>query len=199
MPSSRTNAAPGIPATAIAANLHPQELKVRRRPLGIPTMLDRAMQALWLMALIPGGRNDSRSELLWFSTKTIDRRTPSNKLYVRSLNAILRNGFSKVIFEACFDNISHDWLLETCRWIRQFCANGCMQDSWTQGVLFPTEAGTPQGGIASPALANLALDGLEDAVYTAWRPNKTSRRACQGACHPLCGRLHRDRRLIGRC
>jgi RNA-directed DNA polymerase len=36
-----------------------------------------------------------------------------------------------------------------------------------QGVLFPTEAGTPQGGIASPVLANMALDGIEDAVRSA--------------------------------
>ncbi len=45
-----------------------------------------------------------------------------------------------------------------------------------KGVLFPTQAGTPQGGIASPVLANLALDGLEDAVYSAVGPTKTLRK-----------------------
>src|SRR3989442_680018 len=44
------------------------------------------------------------------------------------------------------------------------------------GVLFPTEAGTPQGGIASPVLANLALDGLEDAVASAVGRNATARK-----------------------
>jgi len=44
-----------------------------------------------------------------------------------------------------------------------------------KGVLFPTEAGTPQGGIASPVLANLALDGLEDAVRSALGRTKNAR------------------------
>jgi RNA-directed DNA polymerase len=41
--------------------------------------------------------------------------------------------------------------------LRKWLTAGCMD----QGTLYPTEAGTPQGGIASPVLANLALDGLE--------------------------------------
>jgi hypothetical protein len=45
-----------------------------------------------------------------------------------------------------------------------------------KGVLFPTEAGTPQGGIASPVLANLALDGLEDAVRSAIGRSANARR-----------------------
>ena len=45
-----------------------------------------------------------------------------------------------------------------------------------QRCAVPYGGGTPQGGIASPVLANLALDGLEEAVYSALGPNKTSRK-----------------------
>ena len=63
--------------------------------------------------------------------------------------------------KGCFDNIDHDWLLNhapTDRMIlKKWLKAGYMEDR----QLFPTEAGTPQGGIISPTLANLALDGLE--------------------------------------
>ncbi|MEX6748862.1 reverse transcriptase domain-containing protein, partial [Pseudomonas aeruginosa] len=63
--------------------------------------------------------------------------------------------------KGCFDNISHDWLMghaPTDREIlKKWLKAGYMEDR----QLFPTEAGTPQGGIISPTLANLVLDGLE--------------------------------------
>lgn len=74
--------------------------------------------------------------------------------------------------KSCFDGISHDWLLEHIpmdrkvleKWLRA----GFMED----GRLYPTEAGTPQGGIASPLLANLTLDGLEGAIRSAIQPRR---------------------------
>ncbi len=71
---------------------------------------------------------------------------------------------------ACFDTISHAWLCDHIlmdrRILRQWLTAGYV---W-QGALFPTTAGTPQGGIASPTLANLALDGLEACVRRAAAP-----------------------------
>lgn len=61
----------------------------------------------------------------------------------------------------CLDNISHDWLLNhtpTDRQIlRKWLKVGYMEDR----QLFATNAGTPQGGIISPVLANLVLDGMD--------------------------------------
>src|SRR5258707_10246739 len=50
---------------------------------------------------------------------------------------------------------------------RQILKQGRQAGYWEKGRLFPTTAGTPQGGIISPILANLALDGLEQAIQQA--------------------------------
>ena len=79
-------------------------------------------------------------------------------------NAPPRIGYSKADIESCFDRISHEWLLAHVPMdktiLRKWLKAGFMQ----QDVLYPTEEGTPQGGIISPVLANLALDGLEAAA-----------------------------------
>jgi RNA-directed DNA polymerase len=66
-----------------------------------------------------------------------------------------------------------------------------------EGKLYPTEAGTPQGGIASPILANFALDGLEAAVK-AVSPRGTKVNVIRYAddCVP---RTHRRMRFSGKC
>ena len=69
------------------------------------------------------------------------------------------------VFEAdikgCFDNISHDWILQHIplnkKVLGQWLKSGYIDNKdW-----FPTESGTPQGGIISPIIANMVLDGLE--------------------------------------
>lgn len=65
------------------------------------------------------------------------------------------------IFRGGFDNIGHSWLLENVPMDRTVLRKWLHAGFVDKGMLFPTEAGTPQGGIASPVLANLALDGLE--------------------------------------
>jgi RNA-directed DNA polymerase len=73
----------------------------------------------------------------------------------------------------CFDNISHEWMLRHVptdkEMLRKWLKAGFMENR----SLFPTEAGTPQGGIISPTLANLTLDGLEPLLkekFPATRP-----------------------------
>ncbi len=73
--------------------------------------------------------------------------------------------------KGCFDNISHDWMLKNIptdtevlrKWLR---AGYVDKRTW-----FATEAGTPQGGIISPTLANLTLDGLERVLKERFRPH----------------------------
>jgi RNA-directed DNA polymerase len=63
--------------------------------------------------------------------------------------------------KGCFDHISHEWMLQHVPTdkavLRQWLKAGYVENR----NLFPTEAGTPQGGIISPTLANMTLDGME--------------------------------------
>ncbi|HSC07838.1 MAG TPA: group II intron reverse transcriptase/maturase [Steroidobacteraceae bacterium] len=134
-----------------------------KRPLGIPTMRDRAMQALHLLALDPVAEVTGDGHSYGFRR---ERSTADAIAQVR--NVLGRDASPRWVLEGdikgCFDNIGHDWLLaNVCmdkgvlrKWLRAGFLEG--------GVLFPTRAGTPQGGIISPVLANIALDGLQRAL-----------------------------------
>ncbi|MFO7820157.1 MAG: group II intron reverse transcriptase/maturase [Halanaerobacter sp.] len=134
--------------------------KDKERPLGIPTMYDRAMQALYAMALDP--MIESKADRISFGFRKY-RSCADAKEYLFKLLGKKISG--KWILEGdirgCFDNISHNWIEENVlmdkQILKEFLKSGFIYDK----QLFPTEKGTPQGGIISPILANLTLDGLE--------------------------------------
>jgi len=64
--------------------------------------------------------------------------------------------------QACFDEISHDWMLANIPTDRLMLRKWLKAGFIDKGQLFPTTAGTPQGGSISPTLMNMTLDGLED-------------------------------------
>ncbi|MDS9765227.1 group II intron reverse transcriptase/maturase, partial [Pseudomonas aeruginosa] len=139
----------------------------KMRPLGIPTMRDRAMQALYLLALEPVAETTADGRSFGFRPE----RSTADAIE-QCFTALSKKVAPQWVLEGdikgCFDNISHDWLMghaPTDREIlKKWLKAGYMEDR----QLFPTEAGTPQGGIISPTLANLVLDGLEaklDAVF----------------------------------
>ncbi len=131
-----------------------------KRPLGIPTMKDRAMQALYLLALDPIAECQADPNSYGFRRERCCADALDQCHKILSLR-----GSAKWILEGdikgCFDHISHDWLLEhvpTDKAILQkWLKSGYMEKS----AFYETEAGTPQGGIISPVLSNLTLDGLE--------------------------------------
>ncbi|NDV96158.1 group II intron reverse transcriptase/maturase [Dysgonomonas sp. 521] len=140
--------------------IHIKKSNGKLRPLGIPTMRDRAMQALYLMALEPVAETtaDTRSYGFRKERCTMDA--------VQQCHNVLRKGYSpEWILEGdikgCFDHISHEWLLNNIPMdkvmLRKWLECGFVFNK----QLFPTEEGTPQGGIISPTLANMALDGLQ--------------------------------------
>lgn len=147
-----------------------------KRPLGIPTMRDRAMQALHLLALDPVAETTGDPDSYGFRR---ERSTADAIEQVR--NVLGRKASAKWVLEGdikgCFDNISHDWLV----------ANVCMDKGilrkWLKagfietGKLFPSHAGTPQGGIISPVLANIALDGLQHELTTLFSTVRQARAA----------------------
>ena len=132
----------------------------KKRPLGIPTMKDRAMQALYLMALEPVAETTGDPHSYGFRKERACRDAIE-----QCFNVLTSPGRAQWVLEgdikACFDTIDHEWLMANIPMekaiLRKWLKAGYME----KGRLYPTEAGTPQGGIISPVLANMALDGLE--------------------------------------
>jgi RNA-directed DNA polymerase len=133
------------------------------RPLGIPTKADRAQQALHLMGLLPIAEILADENSYGFRPKR-----SAHDAIQQCFTLLSRRHSAQWVLEgdikACFDRISHDWLLTHVMMdktvLKQWLKAGYMEEE----VLYPTEEGTPQGGIASPTLANMALDGLEKAI-----------------------------------
>jgi RNA-directed DNA polymerase len=132
----------------------------KRRGLGIPTMRDRAMQALYLLGLDPiaESRADGHSYGFRLERRCADALNQVHRLvsHLHGPQWILEGDIT-----ACFDRISHSWLLThvpmDTRVLRQWLEAGFLEKhAW-----FATTEGTPQGGIISPVLANWTLDGLQ--------------------------------------
>ncbi|MFB9126051.1 reverse transcriptase domain-containing protein [Paraburkholderia dipogonis] len=76
----------------------------------------------------------------------------------------------------CFDNFSHDWILKHIPMDKVVLRRWLKAGFIDKGTLFATEAGTPQGDIISPVIANMTLDGLEAAVDASVGPTPRARR-----------------------
>jgi RNA-directed DNA polymerase len=74
--------------------------------------------------------------------------------------------------KSCFDRISHAWLLKSIPMDKRMLQQWLQAGYWEKGRLFPTSEGTPQGGIISPLLANLTLDGMEQAIRSRIKPRR---------------------------
>jgi len=131
-----------------------------RRPLSIPCLQDRAMQALHLLALDPIAETLAEPNSYGFrlerSTADAIQQCYTVLAQKRSVQWILEGDI-----RSCFDSLSQEWLRANIPMdkaiLRQWLQAGFMD----KHVLYPTETGVPQGGVASPVLMNLALNGLE--------------------------------------
>ena len=135
-----------------------------KRPLGIPTMKDRALQALVKLVLEPEW--EARFEPNSYGFRA---GRSCHDAIGAIFNAI--NGKPKYVLDAdiakCFDRINQEKLLIKLntsptirRQIRAWLKAGVMDGK----QLFPTSEGTPQGGVISPLLANIALHGMEERI-----------------------------------
>ena len=119
------------------------------------------MQALCLLSLDPVAEGQADRNSYGFRKE----RSCADALE-QCFNVLARRGSAPWVLEgdikACFDRISHDWLLaHVPLWERVTLRKWLRAGYLEKQVWHPTEEGTPQGGIISPVLANLALDGLE--------------------------------------
>jgi len=136
------------------------------RPLSIPTMHDRAMQALYARALIPIAETTADPNSYAFRISRC-----CQDAIAQCFNALSKPNSAEWVLEAdikgCYDNMNHEWMLNNIpmdkRILRQWLKAGYIEDEcWHQ-----TEVGCPQGGIISPVLANMTLDGLEEVIRKA--------------------------------
>jgi RNA-directed DNA polymerase len=132
----------------------------KQRPLGIPTMKDRVMQAIVKAALEPEW--EAKFEANSYGFRPGRRAMDAIEQLHNTLN---KPGSSDWILDAdlkgCFDNIAHEPLLARIpvftTTIRRWLKAGVVE----LGHYTETDSGTPQGGVISPLLANIALDGME--------------------------------------
>jgi RNA-directed DNA polymerase len=142
----------------------PKPGKTEKRPLGIPVIADRAHQALIKLSLEPEW--EARFEPNSYGFR------PGRSCHdaIEAIFGAIKNKTAYVLdadISGCFDNISHEALLQklnapptTRRIIRAWLKAGVMDYE----VFSPTEKGTPQGGVISPLLANIALHGMEEEI-----------------------------------
>jgi len=137
--------------------------KKAKRPLGIPTMYDRAMQALYALSLDPVSEVTADKHSFGFR-KGRCAQDACEYIFANLARRYSPEWVLEGDIKGCFDNISHEWLMANIPMdksvLRQFLKAGFV----FRGDLFPTDDGTPQGGVISPILANMALDGLEKAL-----------------------------------
>jgi RNA-directed DNA polymerase len=144
----------------------------KMRGLGIPTVTDRVVQAVVKLVLEPIFEAG-------FSSSSYGFR-PGRRAHdaIEDIRMHAHNGYVRVFeadIHACFDEISHTALMDRVRrrvkdkrvlgLVKAFLKAGVMTES---GFVRDTPAGTPQGGILSPLLANIALSVLDDHFDQKW-------------------------------
>ena len=146
--------------------------KVRR--LGIPTVADRVVQAALKLVLEPIFEADFEPVSYGFRP---ERRAHDA---IAEIHMFGTKGYQWVLdadIEACFDSIDHMALMDrvrsrvkdkrVLRLVKAFLKAGILTEL---GDFEDTDAGTPQGGILSPLLANIALTVLDEHLHAPWKP-----------------------------
>jgi len=135
----------------------------KQRPLGIPTMTDRAQQALHLLALEPIAETNADVNSYGFRPKR------STADAIEQCFTVLAGRYRgqwilEADIKACFDRINHAWLDTHVPMDKQVLSKWLQAGYVENATWHLSEAGTPQGGIISPTLMNITLDGLEQVI-----------------------------------
>lgn len=147
--------------------------KAGNRPLSIPCMKDRAMQALWQLALDPIAEEMADPNSYGFRSK----RSVADAIE-QCFIVLSRKVSAKWVLEgdikACFDRLSHSWLEENIPMdkiiLRKFLKAGFME----KGVIYPITQGAAQGGVISPTISLIALSGLERILKDIFKTEKVN-------------------------
>jgi RNA-directed DNA polymerase len=157
----------------------------KKRPLGIPTLRDRIIQEIIRIALEPIVEYHSHDNSFGFRPKRSCQDAIGqlfNKLSRRTSPRYVIEGDIK----GCFDNISHEHITNTLKsWYvpsqtTNLINNILKAEIFHNGEVFDSETGTPQGGVISPLLANVALTAFDNFIE-----NNFSRKTTKGTVNPL--------------
>nr|WP_239536773.1 group II intron reverse transcriptase/maturase [Arthrobacter roseus] len=156
----------------------PGSSKLRR--LGIPTAMDRVVQASLALVLEPIFEADFKPVSYGFRPK---RRAQDAIAEIHALGTSSYRWVFEADIQACFDELKHSAVLEQVRQrvtdkrvlllISRFLKAGVMS---ADGKIKQSDTGTPQGGIISPLLANIALSVLDRHFCDKWDAHQTSQR-----------------------
>jgi len=132
-----------------------------KRPLGIPTVIDRAYQALWLLALLPIAESTADTHSYGFRP----HRSAQDCVGYVALCLKSPTVSKKFVLEGdisnFFDSVSHKWLLKNIPMNVKVLDKILTAGYEEFGVVTKTHMGFAQGGVISPTLANMSLDGLQ--------------------------------------
>ena len=145
------------------------------RPLGIPSMYDRAAQALWVLALNPIAEcvGDRHSYGYRPHRSTQDAMTA---LFLKLGNRYRPEWVLEADIKGFFDNITHKWIIENIPMDKKVLHGWLKAGYVHMKNSYETVAGVPQGGVISPVIANMVLDGLKNHIAEAVGPFKHGQR-----------------------
>jgi len=144
----------------------------KQRPLGIPTMKDRVMQCLVKLALEPEWEAVFEPHSYGFRPgRSVHDAATAVKHGLGAEGAGRKNQRARCCWildadiKSFFDEIDHDVILSRTPVFRRVIEQWLKAGFFTGEIFAPTEMGTPQGGVVSPLLANIALHGMEDLFH----------------------------------
>jgi RNA-directed DNA polymerase len=145
----------------------------KKRPLGIPVIKDRIFQNIVKNALEPQWEERFEASSYGFRPKRSTQDAIVN-LFTKLSSRGIRQWIFEGDFKGCFDNLNHQYIMDC---LKGFPAKETIYKWLKAGYVdnntfYNTESGTPQGGLVSPLLANIALHGMEEELGVKYRLNR---------------------------
>jgi RNA-directed DNA polymerase len=148
----------------------------KKRPLGIPCLHDRAIQALF--AIAPGPVAETTADPNSYGSRS--KRSCADAI-AQCFLSLCRKSSAQWVFEAdiksCFDEINHNWIMDNIPLNKTILQKWLKPGYIENKRLFSTRKGTPQGGIISPTIMNMVLDGMETVLkkkFPRWKGQKAN-------------------------